>query len=330
MNLASKSDRYGRVLCALILCVLIAAWSACTGQTGAGDAELNADPQAQAVLRQIDAETRQRQTVSNETFEALKKLREKYPDSEILRGHMKNALIFRSDMAALRELLIEDGVPPSDQEDKKTLAKVDVELGNFAEAAPILEELVKADPNNVELRGLAGLTQFRLGNNDRAAENFDAVWKEIIDKKMVPEISIRGLIYLNQGELEKAKETLETAIEFDPDHISANNSLSRVYGLLGNEEKARELSRKVADLQEKMAAGTLAKSRRVAQKLELEKAYENKRYQEVIDLAERLLAGAESPSERSVLLQYQFNSYKSLGMNDKAEAVRQKAASLAQ
>lgn len=314
----------------LALFGLIAAMAACTEKSVAGDADLKGDPEAQAVLRQIDAETRQRQTVSNETFEALKKLREKYPDSQLLRDHMKNALIFRSDLAALRDLLLEDGSPPSDPEDKKTLAKVDVELGNFSEAAPILEELVKADPNDVELRGLAGLTYFKLGEMEKAAENFDAVWDVIIEKKMVPEISIRGLIYLNEGKLQEAKKTLETASEFDPDHISTHNALSRVYRLLGDEEKAFELSRKVVSLQEKMAAESRAKTRRVAQKLELEAAWNEKRYREVIDIAERLLSGAESVPERRVILEYQFRSYKNLGLEEKAEEVRKKAASLTQ
>lgn len=309
--------------------VLIAAGFACTKQADSDNAELRNDPQAQAVLRQIDVETRQGKTVSNETFEALKKLREQYPESGLLRDHLKNALIFRSDVAALRELLIEGGNPPEDPEDKKTLAKVDVELGNFEEAVPLLDELVKADPGNVELRGLAGLTHFRLGEMDKAAENFDAVWEEIIEKKMVPEISIRGLVYLNQGKLEEARKTLETAAQFDPDHISTNNALSRVYRLLGDEEKALELSQKVADLQEEMAAESLAKTRRVAQKLELENAWQNKRYRDVIDIAERLFPGAEG-AERQILLEYQFRSYQSLGMDEQAEAVRQKAASLAQ
>lgn len=305
-------------------------FAACGTFGSASEDALKNDLQAQAVLKRIDAETRAQNDVSNAAFEALRVLRERYPESETVRDYYRNALVMRGDIAALEKLLLEGGKLPESPEDQRTLAKVYVQTGRFAEALKVLEPLIDSSPGDVELRSLAGLSYFRVGEMEKAAASFDAVWDAITAKKMVPEISLRGMVYFRQGKLEEAKKTLEQAAEIDPGHITTINGLSQVYKLLGEDAKARELSEKVAARQKQMAAETLKKSRQVASKMQLEAAWREKRYRDVIDIANELMKGLENPAERQTLMEYQFRSYKSLGMEREAELVRRKAQEAAQ
>ncbi len=309
-----------------VLLIAAAFWNAgCASPAEKDEAALKNDRQAQETLRQLNAETAAQRNVSNAGFEELKKLREKYPNSPTVLNYYKSALIYRNDLQALEKFLLRDGKIPASPEDRKTLATLYVESGQFAKAAELLDPLVNADPKNLELRGLAGLSYLRLGELDRSAENFDAVWDQILEKKLAPEISLRGIVYYRQNKLEKALETLKIAEGIDPNHITTNNTLSQVYREMGNAQKAEEFAKKAYTEQEESAERDRAESKIVEKKILLEQAWKANDFRKVIDLTNELLPDAKSLAEKQVMYQYLYNSYKKLGMEKEAARILERA-----
>lgn len=296
--------------------VVIAVSGACSLQDPLQ--QLKNDKEATEAISSLERQLKGGTGVSPETFAKLKALREKYPDNPIVKKYYKKALIVRKDWEPLEKLLLENGKEDLSPEDSRTLAKVYVESGRFSDAVEILSPLIEKSPSDAELRGLAGLSYLRMGELDKAAENFDAVWDQIIERKMAAEISLRGIVYFRQNKLEKARETLGLAASIDPGNITTNNALSQVYRALGNEEKAREYAKKAYDAQEEATARELAASRIVERKVLLEQAWKSGDFRRVIELSNLLLPDSRNPAEKQVLLQYLYNAYKKLGMEKEA------------
>jgi tetratricopeptide (TPR) repeat protein len=309
---------------AIAACILL---SGCGSAADRDEAALKADSGAQDVLRRVNAESASQRNISAASFEELKKLIAKYPESPTLLKYYRSALIYRGDFKALADLLSKDGIPGS-VEDRKTLAKAYVESGQYAKALELIGPLVAADPKNLEFRGLAGLSYLRVGDLDNAAQSFDAVWDQIIEKKMAPEISLRGIVYFRQNKLEKARETLELAASIDPGHITTNNTLSQVYRELGNDVKAEEFAKKAYDAQKRSVAQNREANSRVARKVLLEQAWKAEEFRKVVELSNQLLAETKNPAEEQRLFEYLYNAYKKLGMEKEASEILDRAKSV--
>ena len=267
---------------------------------------------------------------SNEEFEKIKAIYEKYPSSESAQQTYKSALILRDDFGALESVLTKNDPSKLSNEDKKSLAKVYVKLGKFQKALEVLKPLTEDNPNDVELKGLAGLSYFNTGEMDEAGKQLDSVWDELIKNKSFQEISIRGIIYYRQNDLPKAIETLEKALEINPRHISSNNTLSRIYAKKGDVGKAEEYSKKTTKAQEIIKNETFAKSKQVDKIYELEGAWKKKSYQEVINLSKEMLTNTTDKNQKSVLYQYLYKSYEALGMQREAQNILKQAQQLNQ
>ncbi len=286
------------------------------------------DPEAKAVLNQAGLEIKSSRSISPENFEKLKAVYEKYPDVKAVKDIYKAALIIRDDLTSLENFLTEDNLPELSADDRKNLARLYIKNGKYEKASEVLNSLIKENPNDVEVRGLNGLTLFNLGKLDEAGKEFDSVWDAIVKNKMAEEIATRGIIYYRQNNMPKAVETLEKALAADPGYISANYTLSRIYAEKGDTEKAEFYRKKTDEMQDRQKAETFAKSKAVKLSLELQKAWQEKRYQEVINLANQMLPTVADKQQKTILYQYLFESYKALGQPDEAEKARQAAQKL--
>jgi tetratricopeptide (TPR) repeat protein len=301
---------------------------ACT--TATDEASLQNDAEAKQTIAKVSQVLGSGQKPSTEDLEKIKGVYEKYPTSETARKTYQKALIKYDDLGALEQLLTEGDLSKLTDDEKKTLARVYLRLGKFRQALDLLKPLSEANPNDVELKSLIGLSYFNSGEMEEAGKTFDSIWDELLKNKNVEEISMRGIIYFHQNNLPKAIETLEKALEIDPNHIPSNNALSRVYAKKGDSEKAEEYRNKTAKAQEVIQNETFAKSKQVSKIYELEEAWKNKKYQEVINLSKEMLADAADKNQKAILYQYLYQSYQALGMKTEAQDVIKEAQQLNQ
>lgn len=286
------------------------------------------DTQSKTAINKINAEVRGTGKISVESFEKLKALHEKYPNSVEINKIYKNALVIRGDLETLEKFLTRDNPEELSLEDKKNLAKLYVKKGKYEKSLEMLKALRDKHPNDIELRGLTGLSFFHMGKMEEAGKEFDSVWNEIIENKKVEEIATRGIIYFRRNDLPKAIETLEKAIEIEPDNLSANYTLSRIYSQQGDAEKAAEYSQKTDKLQNQMKAETFAKSRQVKLIYDLQNAWNEKRYSEVVNLANQMLPTANDDQQKLILYQYLYESNKALGKQAEAQKALAEAQNL--
>jgi uncharacterized protein (AIM24 family) len=108
----------------------------------------------------------------------------------------------------------------------------------LAEARELLERASKLQPRHEKGQNLLGLTYFKLGQFDRAAEIYEALVRE---NPVDPTLRVNlGLVYLKTNALQRAMREFETATELAPDHKKAHNYLGLALAQAGEYGRARE------------------------------------------------------------------------------------------
>jgi tetratricopeptide (TPR) repeat protein len=260
------------------------------------------------------------QAFTPQDFESLKQIREKYPDSIEVRNVYQSALVKRSDWESLVKLI--EAIPASQRQrdDKLNLAKSYLKLGRHREEIDLLKPLADANPKDADYNSLLAFGYFYIGQTDEAAKHLDAVWDALLQNKKIDEINMRALVYFRQKNYEKAIETFTRSLEINADDISANNTLSRIYAALGDAEQAEIYRVKTEKAQQAISEREATMSRFVQNSYSLEDAWKAKRYEEVINLARQMLAGANEKN-KPALYQYMAESYKALGKPEEAQKV---------
>lgn len=264
------------------------------------------------------------QAFTPQDFESLKQIREKYPDSVEVRNVFQSALVKRGDWESLVRLITEIPASARKREDNLNLAKSYLKLGRYREEIDFVKPLAEAAPKDADYNSLLAFGYFYLGQTDDAAKYLDAVWDAIVQGKKIDEISVRGLIYFRQKNYEKAIETFKKSLEINPEDISANNTLSRIYAAQGNTEQAEIYRVKTEKAQEAISENETKASRIVQLSYQLEDAWKAKRYEEVVNLARQMLAGANEKN-KPALYQYMAESYKAMGKPEEAQKVLEEA-----
>ncbi len=110
--------------------------------------------------------------------------------------------------------------------------------GKVIEAKDFLERAWGLQPKNEKGQNLLGLTYFKLGLFDRAAEIYEGL---VRDNPVDPTLRINlGLVFLKNNSLAKAVREFETACDLQPDHKKAHNYLGLALAQLGEYADARE------------------------------------------------------------------------------------------
>jgi len=302
--------------------------------TSCSEDKVKTDAERLAQNRQDTAELKRIQSVIISSkiilvsdYESLKNLRAKYPASVDVRQTFQAALILRNDWEALEKFLTEI---PQEQRTKTgqiELTKVYIKQGKTAEAANVIEPMTVAAPNDAELNALAGQAFFFTGQYDKAASCLDRVWNDLISKKSVDEMTVRGLIYFYQGNNQRAVEVLEQALKIDPQSVPAANALSRVYSAQGDREKAETYRTQAEQLTKAKHEEEKRQSALVKYGYELEDAWKAKSYDAVIRIAQEMMAFADN-NTKIVLYQYQAQAYQALGKTAEAQSALNEAAKL--
>jgi uncharacterized protein (AIM24 family) len=110
--------------------------------------------------------------------------------------------------------------------------------GKVIEAKDFLERAHKLQPRHEKGQNLLGLTYFKLGLFDRAAELYEML---VRDNPVDPTLRVNlGLVYLKTNALQRAVREFEVAVDLAPDHKKAHNYLGLALAQQGEYGRARE------------------------------------------------------------------------------------------
>lgn len=316
------------------LCLFLVALSlvvgACGNRTETDTSAFKRDSNAVATLSQIAATINSSKTISPEQFAALKRILEKYPNAADVVTAYKGALIVRGDWTVLETLLRAKPASDLSPEDRILLGRVLVRVAKYDEAIVHLEKLVSETPNSSDARSMLAEAYNAVGEFDKAGAQLDAVWPQIIAEKRFETMSLRGLIHLNQNQLQKAEETFLATLAVDRGNLSAASNLSRVYARLGNEAKAEEYRKLAVRISDDAKQRDQLAFKRVEKIYAVEAAWKAKRYDEIVTLVTDLLTTSTDPNEKAVLYTYLFESHRALGNTAEAEKARAEVLKLQQ
>jgi hypothetical protein len=110
--------------------------------------------------------------------------------------------------------------------------------GKVIEAKDHLERAFQLQPRNEKGQNLLGLTYFKLGLFDRAAEIYEML---VRDNPADPTLRINlGLVYLKTSALQRAVREFEVATDLQPEHTKSHNYLGLALAQAGEYGRARE------------------------------------------------------------------------------------------
>jgi len=311
------------ILTAVCLVCLVA----CQSKSEKDAALLAADKPALAEIKRINTNLNSGQLVSQADIDALNKLREKYKDAFAVRQTLQTALFKRGDWETAEKLIGEIPEAERTNADRLNLVRIYLKLGRFQAAADTLNNLPADKTIELETKSLLGQAQFYLGQNNEAGQTIDSVWNEILAQKKTEDITLRGMIYFREGNLDKAIETLGKAVEIMPDNIPANNALSRAYAAKGDTGRAEIHLVKAQKAYEIISLAERKKIKMVSIYYQIEDAYKAQKYEEVIRLANQTLPDVEEQN-KAALYQYLARAYAAQGRKAEADNALAEAAKL--
>ncbi|KFE66383.1 tetratricopeptide repeat protein [Hyalangium minutum] len=110
--------------------------------------------------------------------------------------------------------------------------------GKVIEAKDFLERAYAMQPKNEKAQNLLGLTYFKLGQFDRAAELYEQL---VRDNPVDATLRVNlGLVYLKTNALKRAVREFEVAVDLSPEHQKAHNYLGLALAQAGEYGRARE------------------------------------------------------------------------------------------
>ena len=283
------------------------------------------DEQAKRDLNTVAQKLSIGSNVTNKELAALKTTYEKYPTSQTLRKTYQTILIKRQDWETLRPVL--ERIPEAERSDDdwKNLGKTLYKLGRYKDAIGHLRRFEEG--NDLDARSVSANAYFKLGDYEQAGNLLDSRWKEIEGKKRYSDIALRGVIHFHEEENDKALKVLNSVIDADPKNITALNTLARLHGRLGNEEKASEYLSVVDRAFEEITANEKRAANLVGKVNELQRAYRERRYDDTIKLIKEVLPQLDK-QKQAVLYTYLINSYQALGDQVNATKAKQELSRL--
>lgn len=108
--------------------------------------------------------------------------------------------------------------------------------GGLREGMEILENLVRNDPENVNVLYNLGMCYSQLGNIDKSIETLEKCVR--LAPRHANALTALGFSYSRKGEYEKALGKLKTALEIDPDNFFALRNCGAILAKLGRHEEA--------------------------------------------------------------------------------------------
>lgn len=134
--------------------------------------------------------------------------------------------------------VVENGLKTFPEEPRLHLAKAiaKFELGERAESKAECARVLEKDSSNAEAHFYLGLIAKQEGDAQTAIAEFEKAVNSA--PKFVKALEALGPLYIDRGELEKARDVLEQAGKINPASDSTHYQLVKVYSRLGDEARA--------------------------------------------------------------------------------------------
>ena len=280
------------------------------GKISSGDAN------TRSVLIRIKTEVGTTGTISPKSFDELTALKIKYSKDPDVNEVYRNALIVRSDWSALAVSI--ESIPEFDRstDENKLLAKAYIKLGNNDPAIAILKALTAVGDPEISL--LLVHAYFGAGKDQNAAAELDRNWDRIVAQKDLEAINIRGLIYLRDGQFQKAIDAFQIANKIDPKDRATLTSLARSYKAIGDDAKAEEFQQLANHVYDQTENDERNKMQFVDLSRKLERAYATKEFKLVIEITNSMLS-ITNEKNLAAVHQYRVEAFRALG-DKKGEA----------
>lgn len=177
---------------------------------------------ALAMLALGQAQLLKNAQISEQHFKDALALDPKLKRAYLFQAHLAMSLgKYREASDALEKRLSLD---PDQWEASESLARLDVEIGDVTKAKKVLEEAKAAAPRNVRARiSLAMLAYQHQDNLTGAHDLLTAIVADgdVSKKDKADALVHLGIVQRLQGDLDKSKDTLDLAIDAQPDHLPA-------------------------------------------------------------------------------------------------------------
>ncbi len=122
-----------------------------------------------------------------------------------------------------------------------------VSQGKLAEAVPIYEQQLAADPTRIDIRSSLGILYQKLGKTDQAIEQFQQVLlKDSTDSGIRNNL---GIAYMQKGMYDKAESEFLMILKSNPDFVRANVNLGLIYARTNRKELAIQYLEKAQTLE---------------------------------------------------------------------------------
>jgi Flp pilus assembly protein TadD len=128
-----------------------------------------------------------------------------------------------------------------------------IRSGMFAEALVKADQYLAARPRDPQMRFLKGVIQSETGHKAEAIETFTALTQEYPE---LPEpYNNLAVLYAGQGEFDKARVALESAIRTNPAYATAYENLGDIHAQLASQAymRAQQLDAANASVRPKLA-----------------------------------------------------------------------------
>ncbi len=298
-----------------------------TDVAGAGQIarDFETDPQGRAALLRIHNQILNAVTVSDSNMIELRDIHAIWPNHPEIVAELKLALTRRKDWEGLAKLY--EGLPSLNIDERTMLGHTYIKLGRVEEANAILIPLAVEDPLNIDVAYGAALGLYRSGDSASASRHIDRMWNAYIHAKRVDALALRGKIFLEAGQLNRARSIFEQALEIDDSLVSreAYDGLGRTLVALGDREAAAE----VFDRLEAMNVGVSQMETQNLQQYTKVRAMIEAWEQGDLELTEKYIdeiLPVVDDRFKSLIYEYALELYNATGRPDKA---REAAAEMA-
>ncbi len=165
----------------------------------------------------------------------LKEVVDKYRDCSRAINAYGEALTMWGDSDAIANLFL--SLPPT--RDRALIAARALSRSRrFEEAVAVIKTILTATPDDADINSFLGYVHFHNGQLPEAAAVIDKYLDKMSETEWIDSQTIRGQIWLHDGDANKAYECLKSALAKSPEHLQALTAMVRVRHAQGETRSA--------------------------------------------------------------------------------------------